>query len=112
MRRGGPQYVTGLYVGAPDRPRIPRKLKRQMRWISHIITRFGYESYMTEFGGEEADMLPQRLRGWACYFAAVEPDVGYPLLRAFYDELPEAYISGEDRMGVFGVDFGMDDDLY
>ena len=28
MRRGGRQYVTGLYVGEPDRPRIPRKIKR------------------------------------------------------------------------------------
>jgi RNA-directed DNA polymerase len=27
MRRGGPQYVTGLYVGCPDRPRIPRRIK-------------------------------------------------------------------------------------
>jgi hypothetical protein len=29
-----------------------------MRWISHIITKFGYEAYMAEFGGEVADMFP------------------------------------------------------
>jgi hypothetical protein len=96
MRRGGPQYVTGLYVGAADRPRIPREIKRHMRWTSHIISKFGYETYMAEFGGENADMLPQRLLGWARYIAAVEPDVGYPLLRVFFNELPEQYVSRRD----------------
>ncbi|WP_246655883.1 reverse transcriptase family protein [Dactylosporangium vinaceum] len=91
MRRGGPQYVTGLYVGAPDRPRIPRKTKRRMRWILHVISRFGYETYMTEFGGLEAGMIPQRLLGWSCYVASVEPDVGFPLFRAFREILPESY---------------------
>ncbi|WP_422733545.1 reverse transcriptase family protein [Micromonospora sp. WMMD558] len=96
MRRGGPQYVTGLYVGAEDRPRIPREIKRRMRWVSHIIAKFGYETYMTEFGGENADMLPQRLLGWARYIAAVEPDEGYDLLRLFHEVLPEQYISSSD----------------
>jgi len=91
MRRGGPQYVTGLYVGRADRPRIPRRTKRRMRWILHTISKFGYEAYMTEFGGEEADMLPYRLLGWAIYIASIEPDVGYPLLRALDDQLPDSY---------------------
>lgn len=96
MRRGGPQYVTGLYVGAADRPRIPRKTKRRMRWMLHIITKFGYETYMEEFGGETEDMLPHRLLGWARYIASVEPDVGYPLLRAFDAELPSSYTPSVD----------------
>jgi hypothetical protein len=86
MRRGGPQYVTGLYVGESDGPRIPRKLKRKMRWILHVISKFGYDTYMAEFGGREEEMRRRRLVGWACYIAAVEPDVGFPLLRKF-DEL-------------------------
>jgi RNA-directed DNA polymerase len=88
MRRGGPQYVTGLYVGEADRPRIPRNLKRRLRWIKHIISRFGYETYMTEFGGIEQSMFRQQLLGWACYFAAVEPDLGYPLLRELDELVP------------------------
>jgi RNA-directed DNA polymerase len=86
MRRGGPQYVTGLYVGQSDGPRIPRKLKRKMRWTLHVISKFGYDTYMAEFGGGEEGMRRRRLLGWACYIAAVEPDVGFPLLRKF-DEL-------------------------
>lgn len=89
MRRGGPQYVTGLYVGEPDRPRIPPKTKRRMRWILHMMSKFGYETYMEEFHGEDEEMHRRRLLGWACYIAAVEPDVGYPLLRAFHGLVPE-----------------------
>ncbi len=89
MRRGGPQYVTGLYVGESDGPRIPRKVKRKMRWILHIISKFDYEIYMAEFGGEKEGMHRNRLLGWACYIAAVEPEVGIPLLKAFDELIPD-----------------------
>jgi hypothetical protein len=91
MRRGGPQYVTGLYVGEADGPRIPRKIKRRMRWILHMISKFGYDTYMAEFGGENEEMQRHRLLGWACYIAAVEPDLGFPLLRAFDELVPKLY---------------------
>jgi hypothetical protein len=91
MRRGGRQYVTGLYVGEADRPRIPRKTKRRMRWILYMISKFGYDTYMAEFGGEREEMHRHRLLGWACYIAAVEPDLGYPLLREFDELVPEGY---------------------
>ncbi len=91
MRRGGPQYVTGLYVGEADGPRIPRKIKRRMRWILHMISKFGYDTYMAEFGGEDEEMEPDRLLGWACYIAAVEPDLGYPLLRVLDELVSEGY---------------------
>jgi RNA-directed DNA polymerase len=44
---------------------------------------------MEEFGGEDDEMHQRRLIGWARYIAAVEPDVGYPLLRAFISLVPE-----------------------
>ena len=91
MRRGGRQYVTGLYVGESDRPHIPRKTKRQMRWISHMIQKFGYDTYWESFRGEQDEMHRKRLLGWACYIFAVDPDLGYPLLRAFHNLIPEEY---------------------
>jgi RNA-directed DNA polymerase len=91
MRRGGRQYVTGLYVGESDRPHIPRETKRQMRWILHMIEKFGYETYWESFGGERDEMHRKRLLGWACYIYAVDPDLGYPLLRAFHELIPEEY---------------------
>ncbi|MGW6290249.1 reverse transcriptase family protein [Streptomyces sp. NPDC055107] len=89
MRRGGPQYVTGLYVGESDGPRIPRRVKRKMRWILHVISKFGYDTYMTEFGGSDERMTRRRLMGWACYIAAVEPELGFPLLRKFDALVPD-----------------------
>jgi hypothetical protein len=91
MRRGGPQYVTGLYVGDTVRPRIPRNTKRRMRWILHMIQKVGYETYMESFGGESDEMHRNRLLGWACYIAAVEPDVGCPLLKAFDELVPSLW---------------------
>ncbi len=99
MRRGGPQYVTGLYVGCSDYPRIPRNIKRQLRWISHMIETVGYEAYLEDFGGIEAQMFPSRLFGWARYVASVEPDVGYPILRSFIENVSEGYIVREERFG-------------
>jgi RNA-directed DNA polymerase len=91
MRRGGAQYVTGLYVGGSDQPRIPRQVKRRMRWILHIISKFGYDAYMADYGGEADEMQRGRLLGWACYIASVEPDLGFSLLRAFDELVPEGW---------------------
>jgi hypothetical protein len=89
MRRGGPQYVTGLYVGCPDTPRIPRRIKRQMRRVCYLIEKFGYDVYMDDFGGSDARMVPNRLFGWARYISSVEPSVGYPMLRLLSEHVPE-----------------------
>ncbi|WP_198154111.1 reverse transcriptase family protein [Catenuloplanes japonicus] len=101
MRRGGPQYVTGLYVGGSDMPRIPREMKRYMRWTLHIIRKFGYESYMADFGGEASDMRPQRLLGWARYITAVEPEFGRPLLGAFFELIPLDYCGPDDCEDIY-----------
>jgi hypothetical protein len=97
MRRGGPQYVTGLYVGCADRPRIPRRIKRRLRWIAHMIDAVGYESFMEEFGGNEYGLQPVRLIGWARHVCAIEPDLGFPLLKYFDEELPSGYLSSAER---------------
>lgn len=89
MRRGGPQYVTGLYVGDVDKPRIPRKIKRRMRWELHMISAVGYDTYVEEFVGEDQEIYRRRLIGWARYILTVEPDVGYPLLRALNELVPD-----------------------
>ena len=62
-----------------------------------MISEFGYGTYMLEFGGEDEDMQRHRLLGWACYIAAVEPDLGYPLLRALDELVPKGYGDIADR---------------
>lgn len=96
MRRGGPQYVTGLYVGSADGPHVPRRLKRHMRWIVHMIERVGYETYMAQFGGDERNDYPKRLAGWAHYIASVEPRLGADLLKRLDRNTPESYWPAPD----------------
>lgn len=103
MRRGGPQYVTGLYVGRADGPKIPRAVKRRMRWIAHMISVVGYDTYMQDFGGESEGMLPQHLLGWARYITSVEPAIGKPLLWFLKNNIPERYVNAEERFG--DIDF-------
>jgi hypothetical protein len=55
-----------------------------------MIEKFGYDVYWERFGGERDEMHRKRLLGWACYIAAVEPDLGYPLLQAFDRLVPSS----------------------
>jgi RNA-directed DNA polymerase len=87
MRRGASQYVTGLSVSDPRQPRIPKALKRRMRWKLHMIQRVGYDSYMSNFDGEIRNDQPHRLLGLARYIAGVEPHVGLTLLRNLQDQI-------------------------
>ncbi|WP_210479601.1 reverse transcriptase family protein [Naasia sp. SYSU D00948] len=96
MKRGGKQYVTGLAVSDPVRPRIPPSRKRSMRMKLHLIERFGYERYMREFQGEERGDTPGHLRGTARYMAGIEQPFGSNLLARLNAVLPE-YWSMEDR---------------
>lgn len=43
MRSGRAQYVTGLYVGLADGPRVPRRLKRALRMQLHYLEKHGYQ---------------------------------------------------------------------
>jgi hypothetical protein len=97
VRRGGAQYVTGLYVGSADGPFIPRRIKRRMRWKVHMIERVGLAAYLERFAlsGEGEDY--GRLVGWARYIAAVEPDLGKDLLQ---------------RLGAAGSALRGDDDFW
>lgn len=89
MRRGGPQYVTGLYVGADDRPHAPRELKRTLRWITRMIERHGYDTYMRDFSGDEYGHYRRRLLGTARYVASIDGRVGVSLLQRLDAALPE-----------------------
>lgn len=97
VRRGGAQYVTGLFVGAPGGPYIPRRLKRRMRWALHMIEQFGYETYATRFGEESYEQLV----GIARYIAGVEPELGRATLRRL-----SAYAPAETDEDAFGEHWG------
>ncbi len=82
VRRGGAQYVTGLYVGSRAGPFVPRRIKRRLRWTVHMIEQVGFEEYLLRFGGQQRGESFGHLLGWARYVCAVERDRGKGLLQA------------------------------
>jgi hypothetical protein len=72
-RSGGRQKVTGLVVNGEGGPRVPRKLKRQLRAAAHNLQK-GKPL-------KEGD-TPVRLAGYAAYVYMSDPRLGTRLLEA------------------------------
>lgn len=72
MRRGGPQYVTGLYVGESE-PHLPRRVKKRMRMEAHYIGKYGYESHVRH--SNTRARTPRELAGLVRYANQINPAV-------------------------------------
>jgi hypothetical protein len=66
-RKGGRQTVTGLVVNGPARPRVPRRLRRQLRAAIHNL-KHGKPLH-------EGETL-ERLAGYAAYVHMTDPKLG------------------------------------
>lgn len=84
MRRGKPQYVTGLYVGDSAGPHIPRSMKRLLRREVYYAFRFGLEHARVR---SPTPMQHDRLNGWVNYAAHVDAVFGANL-RTMWNEVP------------------------
>lgn len=89
MKRGHFQFVTGLTVFDKHIPRIPKKIKRNIRLEIHYILKFGYEKHAIRrlenieipldsvdsqfFIEEEIANTNRRLFGWLHYIKSIEP---------------------------------------
>lgn len=76
MRRGGPQFVTGLYVGDRAGAHIPRPMKERLRRELHFAERFGLSDARQR---SPQPMTIERLAGWVHYAAHADPAFGLPL---------------------------------
>lgn len=79
-RKGGPQYVTGLTVSDDKYPRIPNRIKRQLRAEIYYIVRWGLLSHalynLRESGKSREEICVKvavRVVGWLNYINSVEP---------------------------------------
>jgi len=95
MRRGQNQYVTGLSVFDNKLPRIPKKIKRNLRLEIYYITRFGYEAHAIRKLGlhrnqlndigvkgkiiDEMEKTSLRIWGWIHYIQSIETEYGNKL---------------------------------
>lgn len=90
MKRGQPQYVTGLTVFDEDSARIAKKIKRNLRLEIYHIEKFGYrrhvrvklkkagfDSKLPSFHVDvdfEITNTINRIYGWLYFIHSIEPD--------------------------------------
>ena len=79
-RRGGRQAVTGLVVNGPAAPRVPRKLKREIRAAIH-----NSEKGKSFKPGDDY----HRIKGYAAYIYMTDPILGAKLLQQLKALAPE-----------------------
>lgn len=100
MRRGGPQYVTGLYVGAADRPHVPRRIKRRLRQQFYYMAQYGFASAM-----DRGEVLYKRQAyGWVRYVGQAEPRAA-ARLQSILDQVDfsEEYLFWADSDGWYAI---------
>ena len=94
MRRGKPQYVTGLYVGDSAGPHIPRSMKRLLRREVYYASKFGLQDARVR---SPTPMTHDRLNGWVHYAAHVDPVFGASLRAAWNGVASRRYVNSADR---------------
>lgn len=75
QHQGRVQYVTGLSVADPLRPRLPRRLKNQLRLVMYYIEKYGLDDHfeMSSQSGREPHVV--WLDGLLSYAQSIEPQL-------------------------------------
>lgn len=81
QRRGRSQYVTGLTVADRGWPRVPRRLKRQLRLELHKAELHGLAKHLAATNKSEDEF--RHIEGLLSFIHAVEPLVASKLLKQF-----------------------------
>jgi len=93
---GQAHFVTGLSVSEPDRPRIPKKMKRKLRQELHYANKYGVVDHLYQIG--TPDKLIQnginRLDGTVRYISFIEKEK-FPSLRRDWRQLLK-----DEKLGV------------
>lgn len=100
MKRGQSQFVTGLTVFDNQYPRIPKRVKRNLRLEIHYISKFGYAKHsirrLKDQGifqnnptfrqelAKEKDKTRLRLFGWLHYIHSIEPKLSNKLYKKLF----------------------------
>lgn len=75
QRRGRVQYVTGLSVADPSQPRLPRRLKNQLRLVMHYIGKYGLDDHFDRSKQSDTEPHVVWLDGLLSYARSIEPNL-------------------------------------
>jgi len=73
QRRGRVQFVTGLSVADAVAPRLPKRLKRQLRLVMYFIEKHGLDDHFSRSRKERTDTHVAWLDGILSYAQSIEP---------------------------------------
>lgn len=73
QRRGRVQFVTGLSVADAVAPRLPKRLKRQLRLVMYFIGKHGLDDHFDRSRQERTDPHVAWLDGILSYAQSIEP---------------------------------------
>ena len=89
QRKGRCQYVTGLTVGHSDHPRLPPRLKRNLRLVLYWIARVGSKAHFGKVGRHPTYRDEQAVLGALRFCHSVEPGFVTRLCRWYPEALRE-----------------------
>ena len=81
--KGRCQYVTGLTVGHSDQPRLPKRMKRNLRLVLHYIEALGSEAHFERVGQHSTYKNSRAVCGAIRFCYSVEPRFVARLVRLF-----------------------------
>ena len=71
--RGRCQYVTGLTINHADRPRLPVRMKRNMRLVLYYVQKYGVDGHFARVGTAFGYKHRLAIEGALRFFHSVEP---------------------------------------
>lgn len=82
QKRGQNQYVTGLTVFDKEYPRIPKKIKKNLRLILYFANKYGFKNHLKKNNIDIKDdylVLEQidKIGGWIKFMFGVEPKLAF-----------------------------------
>jgi retron-type reverse transcriptase len=75
QRQGRVQYVTGLSVADPLKPRLPRRLKNQLRLVMYYIEKYGLDDHLDKSSRSDGESSVWWLYGLLSYAQSIEPQL-------------------------------------
>lgn len=75
QRQGRVQYVTGLSVADPSKPRLPRRLKNQLRLVMYYIEKYGLDDHFEKSSQSDGEPRVVWLDGLLSYAQSIEPQL-------------------------------------
>lgn len=108
QRRGRRQFVTGLAV-ADARPRLPRKLKQQMRLVLYFVKEHGVDAHLEWVREQARSPYPATeagIEGMLRFMHSIEPRLAHVLQAKFENGVAKSEALREDESGNGGEDEG------